>query len=452
METTDPTEHALEVVSCENVLYVRRDYVDEHTTIAKLTDDETGQEYHPQNQTYVYGDAWLCWELEKTIPVGKTFRGEFIDDGKKRPFRGMAVHSLPAYQTKTKKTSGTRLWTLVTTLVMIVIVIVVAVIAWKGEPSDPNGEPELPRQESASYEVQNKNDLKSVNVNTTPTEKEPTNASSVVNNDNHVLKDESESDSDNRSGDIIGDTGKEQNIAVEEQPKASPFVMDNPPKTTGKQDDAKSDVSTSVAGGPQPSGNGMENVKKTEEKEIIADSDRKGQQGNHVAQGNGKETNHETVQISAPPKSEPIARKEPQRVALIDTPAKETRQGPPPNTNIQSVKSVKRPGYSPLTEQQAKLRDNGTYSITNDIDIKNLNSIADSGCKNIVLVFCPDRYGRITPQAYSSQWMSLTGQVNDMLEGTIKKVQVIKPQRLDLEVPDGASLNKGIAFDVVELR
>ena len=447
-----PVEHKFEVVSCGNVLYVRKGFVDEHTTIASLTDDSTGQEYQLNNTMYVYGDSWYCFELKDSILAGRAFSGVFIVGGEEYAFNGKVVNSPPSSDGTEEKKSSSRLMSLIPTVVIAVLVIVFAIMAWRSEPSDPNGEPEPPRQESASPEVQNKNDLKSVNVNTTPTEKEPANATSVVNNDNHVLKDESESDSDNRLGDNSGDTGKEQHIAFEEQPKASPFVMDNPPKTTGKQDDAKSDVSTSVASAPQPSGNGMENVKVTEKTEIKTGSDGKGRQGNHVAQGNGKETNHETVQIAAPPKSASIARKEPQRVALIDTPAKETRQGPPPNTNIQSVKSVKRPGYSPLTEQQAKLRDNGTYSITNDIDIKNLNSIADSGCKNIVLVFCPDRYGRITPQAYSSQWMSLTGQVNDMLEGTIKKVQVIKPQRLDLEVPDRASLNKGIAFDVVELR
>ena len=299
--------------------------------------------------------------------------------------------------------------------------------------------------------MQNKNDLKSVNTNTTPTEKEPTNASSVVNNDNHVLKKEIESDSDNRLGDNSGDAGKEQNVAFEEQSKASPFVMDNPPRTTGKQDDAKSDVSTSVAGGPQPSEKGMEHVKMAEITEIIAGNDGKGRQDNHVAQENDKTANHETMQPLEPSNSALNPPDDSQRVALIDTSAKELRPVPPPNTKIQNVKSVKRPKASPLTREQANLQDNGEYSITNEMDLKNLDKIDQNGCKDIVLVFCPDRYGKVSPQDYENKWKILTGKVNDMLEGTIKKVQVIKPQRLDLVVPDRASLKKGIEFDVVEL-
>ena len=112
---------------------------------------------------------------------------------------------------------------------------------------------------------------------------------------------------------------------------------------------------------------------------------------------------------------------------------------------------MKRPKASPLTREQANLQDNGEYSITNEMDLKNLDKIDQNGCKDIVLVFCPDRYGKVSPQDYENKWKILTGKVNDMLEGTIKKVQVIKPQRLDLVVPDRASLKKGIEFEVVEL-
>ncbi len=426
------SEHAFEVVSCENFLYVHKGIVDAYTTIAKLTDDDTGHEYHSKNVVYVYGDSWYCFELEDSILAGRTFSGVFIVGGEEHAFSGKAVNSPPSSDGTEEKKSSSRLKSLIPAVVIAVFLIVFAIIVLGREPSAPTGETEPSRQEGASPEVQNKNDSNSVNTNTTLTEKESTNASSVVNNDTRVLKNEIESDSDNRLGNIIGDTGKEQNAAFEEQPNVSSFVMDNPLKTTGKQDDVKGDVSTSVAGGPQPSENGMENVKMAEITETIADNDRKGRLDNHMAQENDKKANHGTVQPPELPNS------------ALNTILS--------NTNIQNVKSVKRPKASPLTKEQANLRDNGEYSITNEMDLKNLDKIDQNGRKDIVLVFCPDRYAKVSPQDYENKWEILTSKVNEMLEGTIKKVQVIKPQRLDLVVPDRASLKEGIEFDVVELQ
>ncbi len=510
MEGSIPAGHEFEVMSCGNLLYVRKGFVDAQTTIISLTDDSTKQEYHSNNNMYLYGDSWYCFELKEHILVGRTFTGVFMVRGEEHAFRGKAVNFIPKSEETIEKKTSSRLKTLVPTVVLAVLVIVFAIVAWRSEPSAPEEDPlpqkggsestqtssgEVVSAQSGDKDIGKKDESSSQNKRTSYEEIKNGNetANPVAEKiEGSQLKNQAPDPKTEESPNTIstnaGNTqqGKKNALvgfldASKEKAQENKGSDSKPPSSVWDNDHLDSKPLD------KPSENSGDTGERAKEQQFVWNGDKAKTVGNNGnerhpttdTQGNGEETKPQKLLTKVQQKIVSDVQKEPQRSEpekvfvpqktqepppnvddqTVKGPTKPEKvfvppkpQEPPPNVDVQTVKGPTKPKYATLPTSQNKLRDNAIYSITNNTDITNLDKIANSGRKDITLVFCPDRYGTKSKDDYTDKWENFTSKVNDMIDGTIKEVKVIKPYRSDFEIPNKAALKEGIGFEVEELK
>ena len=379
--STFPQGVAIEVISYHSSLYVPVAFNDPKAYLVELK-DENGQSYEMVKDSHptLCNPEWRCFNLSRAIPQGVHFTGVIMSDSQQHSFHGEAVDWQPTFGTA---------------------------LSAEDLPA-PTSKSPLPWLAAlvAAVFILGISFFLFHNHSIEKTPMPPSNPEST--------EQDSEPQSDQSSS---PDTSKTEEIQTT-------IFKPNPPTPVSGEPTVR----------PQPSASAPSTDSSPTPKQTPPS----------LSQQNPPATTSFPTQN--PPSTNPFPTQNPPSTTSFPTQNPTTKnslstQSQPQKLSFSPPRSLPRPtSYTPLS--LAQLSDNGIYTLTNAADVNDLDRIANSGKRNITLVFCPDRYSTsLSPTQYADLWNKTISKISSY---NVSKVQVLKGK---MDTPNGDLLKrKDIGF------